>query len=69
MAPAGSRLYKGCCYGDGGGSFQWQGDRIIANFGKAASTRVLFSDPVPSWAQFNGSEFHKGVLFTLDTQF
>ena len=60
--PPGAPLFKGCCYSDG---FSWQGDRIIANFGKVVSSQVLF-DPAPAWAAFNGSEFHKGVRLVLD---
>ena len=59
--PPGSRLFKSCCFNDG---FSWQGDRIVANFGSAPETRVLF-DPAPEWAAFDGSEFHKGVELTL----
>lgn len=59
--PPASPLYKGCCYSD---AFSWQGDRIVATFGKVLSSKVLF-DPAPSWASFVGSEFHKGVTLSL----
>ena len=59
--PPAAPLFRGCCYNDG---FSWQGDRIIANFGSVAASRTLF-DPVPDWAAFAGSEFHKGVSLTL----
>ncbi len=50
--------------GDLPSPFQWQGDRIIANFGTNPSATVLFH-PAPAWALFSSSEFHKGVLLTL----
>ena len=59
--PPAATLFRACCYSDG---FDWQGDRIIANFGRAGESTLLF-DPAPAWAAFEGSEFHKGVLFTL----
>ena len=62
--PPAAPLFRGCCYSDG---FSWQGDRIVANFGSVAASRTLF-DPVPGWAAFDGSEFHKGVSLTLRLQ-
>lgn len=62
VAPPGSTLFKSCCFND---DFSWQGDRIIANFGGKPQTRVLF-DPAPAWAAFDSSEFHKGVLLTME---
>jgi hypothetical protein len=59
--PPASTLFRACCFSDG---FDWQGDRIIANFGRAGESTLLF-DPAPAWAAFEASEFHKGVLFTL----
>jgi len=59
--PPASTLFHACCYSDG---FDWQGDRIIANFGRAGASTLLF-DPAPAWAAFDGSEFHKGVAFTV----
>jgi len=59
--PPSTPLYYGCCYSDG---FQWQGDRIISNAGSLLDHTVLF-DPVPSWAAFEESEFHKGVRAML----
>jgi len=59
--PPAAPLYLGCCYSD---NFSWQGDRIVANFGTVRSSRVLF-DPVPDWAAFEDSEFHKGVQLEL----
>jgi hypothetical protein len=61
VEPPAAPLYKGCCYNDG---FGWQGDRIIANFGRVEGYRVLF-DPAPAWAAFNTSEFHKGIQVVL----
>ena len=62
VAPPGSTLFKSCCFSD---EFSWQGDRIIANFGGKAQSRSLF-DPAPAWAAFDSSEFHKGVLLTME---
>jgi hypothetical protein len=62
--PPASTLFHACCYSDG---FDWQGDRIIANFGRAGESTLMF-DPAPAWAAFDGSEFHKGVAFTLHTE-
>ena len=59
--PPAAPLFEACCYDDG---FQWQGDRIAANFGRAGDSRLLF-DPVPPWAAFDGSQFHKAVTLTL----
>ena len=60
--PPGAPLFRGCCFND---NFSWEGDRIIANFGKAVASKVLF-DPAPAWAEFDGSEFHKGVYVVLN---
>ena len=56
-----SPLFRSCCYSD---AFSWQGDRIIATFGRAAHFEPLF-DPTPAWAAFPGSEFHRGVRLSL----
>lgn len=60
-APPGAKLFNGCCYND---NFSWQGDRIVANFGRVTSSEVLFN-PAPAWAAFNTSEFHRAVVLTL----
>lgn len=62
VAPPGSTLFRSCCVSDG---FSWQGDRVVANFGSKPQTRALF-DPAPAWAAFDSSEFHKGVLLTME---
>lgn len=61
--PPSAPLFKGCCGGETP-PFAWEGDRVIANFGSTSQSTVLF-DPTPTWADFNNSEFHRGVLFTL----
>lgn len=66
IEPPAAPLYRGCCYSDG---FSWQGDRIIATFGKVVSSQILFDDPVPTWAAFPSSEFHKGMRLTLEASF
>jgi len=58
--PPSAKLFKGCCAGDSP-PFAWQGDRIIANFGKDPVSTVLF-DPAPAWV---ADEFHKGVILEL----
>lgn len=60
--PPAAPLYYGCCFSDG---FQWQGDRVVANFGSVTSSEVLF-DPAPSWAAGPKSEFHKGMRAMLE---
>lgn len=60
VAPPSAKLFKGCCAGDSP-PFAWQGDRIIANFGKNPVSTVLF-DPAPAWV---ADEFHKGVILEL----
>jgi len=64
--PPATPLYRGCCLNDG---FQWQGDRIILNFGDAKSifSRVLFENASSlPWVQScPNSEFHKGVLMSV----
>jgi len=71
--PPAAPLFKGCCctpFFAGDTPFSWEGDRIVANAGSPASSRVLF-DPPPAWAcseelrNATGSEFHKGVAFDL----
>lgn len=61
--PPAAPLYYGCCYSDG---FDWQGDRVIANFGTVVESHILF-DPAPSWANMSAtpSEFHKGMRAIL----
>ena len=58
--PPSAKLFKGCCAGDSP-PFAWQGDRVIANFGKDPTSTVLF-DPAPAWV---ADEFHKGVILEL----
>jgi hypothetical protein len=39
-------------------------DRVIANFGNAMETKMLF-DPAPTWAEGTSSKFHKGIVGSL----
>lgn len=61
--PPSAPLFNGCCGGETP-PFAWEGDRIVANFGSYPATTVLF-EPVPDWAVFPNSEFHKGVILSL----
>ena len=60
--PIAAPLFSGCCQNDG---YQWQGDRVMTNFGTVNTSSILFNDP-PSWANCTGSEFHKGVSLVID---
>ena len=66
--PPAPPLYYGCCFSDG---FQWQGDRIVSNFGKFVNSQILF-DPAPWWANQTTepytSEFHKGIRALLQVE-
>eukprot|EP00038_Savillea_parva_P006231 m.162437 g.162437 ORF g.162437 m.162437 type:complete len:307 (-) comp12192_c0_seq1:160-1080(-) len=63
--PPGAPLYNGCCGGESP-PFAWQGDRIVATFGGSNPPAKILFDPLPSWADFNESEFHKGVTLQLE---
>ena len=61
--PRAAPLFSGCCQND---NYQWQGDRLMTNFGKVAEYQILFQEP-PKWANCSDSEFHKGISLKINS--
>jgi len=60
----GTDRHRTCCNTAGGWGYVFYFDRVVANFGTAMSTNLVFS-PVPDWANQPDNEFHKGIIGDL----